>query len=73
LLDDHLWKLYESGTIAADEMLDKARHPGDLQEKLEKIGKLHEAGDAAIAGQLGGKAADEQPPPGAGGGGAKKE
>lgn len=46
LLDEHLWRLYESGQIAADEMLDKARHPGDLQEKLEKIGKLHEAGDA---------------------------
>ncbi len=54
LLDDHLWKLFEQGLIPADEMLDKARHPGDLQEKLEKAGKLAEAGDAAVSGQLGG-------------------
>ena len=57
LLDEHLWRLYESGQVAADEMLDKARHPGDLQEKLEKIGKLHEAGDAVSS--LGGGAVPE--------------
>ena len=34
--------------IDADEMLDKARHPGEIQDKLEKAGKLHEAGDALI-------------------------
>src|SRR5436190_3959822 len=55
LLDEHLWNLYERGQVAADEMLDKARHPGDIQEKLEKIGKGHEAGDAAVQGILGGK------------------
>ena len=60
LLDDHLWKLFDKGLIAADEMLDKAKHPGDLQEKLEKAGKLHEAGDAALAGQFGGKAISEE-------------
>ncbi|MCK6483717.1 MAG: type IV pilus twitching motility protein PilT [Phycisphaerae bacterium] len=60
LLDEHLWRIYETGQISADEMLDKARHPGDLQEKLEKIGKLHEAGDAAIQGALGGKAQQEE-------------
>ena len=59
LLDEHLWQLYERGQIAADEMLDKARQPGDLQEKLEKIGKAHEAGDAAIQGILGGKSVEE--------------
>ena len=48
LLDDHLWQLYEKGHIAADEMLDKARQPGLLQDKLEKAGKLHEAGEAII-------------------------
>ncbi len=63
LLDDHLWKLFDEGLIAADEMLDKARHPGDIQEKLEKAGKLHEAGDAALAGQLGGASADAQEGP----------
>lgn len=48
LLDDHLWSLYERGMVDAVEMLDKGRHPADLQDKLEKAGKLHEAGDAAV-------------------------
>jgi twitching motility protein PilT len=48
LLDDHLWQLYDKGQIDADEMLDKARQPGLLQDKLEKAGKLHEAGEAII-------------------------
>ncbi len=48
LLDDHLWQLYDKGQIDADEMLDKARQPGLLQDKLERAGKLHEAGEAII-------------------------
>jgi len=48
LLDDHLWQLYEGGSIDAADMLDRARQPGELQEKLEKIGKLHEAGDSLV-------------------------
>src|SRR5262245_1049205 len=48
LLDDHLWSLFERGMIEAGEMLDKARQPSELQEKLEKAGKLHEAGEALI-------------------------
>jgi len=48
LLDDHLWSLFERGQIDADEMLDKARNASDLQEKLDKAGKLHEAGEAMI-------------------------
>jgi len=35
LLDDHLWSLYSQGIISPEEMIDKARHPGELQEKLE--------------------------------------
>ncbi len=48
LLDEHLWNLFEKGQIDADEMIDKARHAGEIQDKLEKAGKLHEAGDALI-------------------------
>jgi twitching motility protein PilT len=33
LLDDHLWQLYEAGRISYEEMLDKARQPGMLQDK----------------------------------------
>jgi len=33
LLDDHLWEFYDKGKITIEEMLDKARQPGDLQDK----------------------------------------
>ncbi|MFC1635885.1 type IV pilus twitching motility protein PilT [Planctomycetota bacterium] len=33
LLDEHLWKLYDMGKIALEEMLDKGRQPGALQDK----------------------------------------
>jgi len=33
LLDEHLWRLYDVGTITLEEMLDKARQPGALQDK----------------------------------------
>jgi twitching motility protein PilT len=33
LLDEHLWKLYDAGTITLEEMLDKGRAPGALQDK----------------------------------------
>ena len=34
LLDEHLWNLYDSGKITQDEMLDKGRQPGALQDKV---------------------------------------
>ncbi len=41
LLDEHLWQLYETGKITREEMLDKARQPGALQDKvMAKMGKL---------------------------------
>ncbi|HVP10771.1 MAG TPA: type IV pilus twitching motility protein PilT [Phycisphaerae bacterium] len=61
LLDDHLWQLYDKGQIDADEMLDKARQPGMLQDKLEKAGKLHEAGEAIIT--IHDEELPEEPPP----------
>ena len=33
LLDEHLWLLYDTGKINLEEMLDKGRQPGVLQEK----------------------------------------
>jgi twitching motility protein PilT len=39
LLDEHLWTLYDAGRITLEEMLDKGRQPGALQQKaLAKIG-----------------------------------
>jgi twitching motility protein PilT len=33
LLDEHLWQLYDVGKITLEEMLEKARQPGALQDK----------------------------------------
>jgi twitching motility protein PilT len=33
LLDEHLWQLYDIGKITLEEMLEKARQPGALQDK----------------------------------------
>jgi len=41
LLDEHLWKLYDTGIINLEEMIDKGRQPGALQDKAnEKIDAL---------------------------------
>jgi twitching motility protein PilT len=41
LLDEHLWRLYDAGKIKLQEMLDKARQPGALQDKAnEKINAM---------------------------------
>ena len=37
LLDEHLWQLYGAGTIGRDELLDKSRHAGEIQEQLDKL------------------------------------
>ena len=34
LLDEHLWQLYDRGKITMDEMLEKGRQPGALQDKV---------------------------------------
>ncbi|MHC4989976.1 MAG: type IV pilus twitching motility protein PilT [Planctomycetota bacterium] len=38
LLDDHLWTLYTQGVIAADEMIDKSKDPGELTERVHRAG-----------------------------------
>ncbi|MFK7959442.1 MAG: type IV pilus twitching motility protein PilT [Phycisphaerales bacterium] len=38
LLDDHLWSLYQKGMIAAEEMIDKGKDPGELTEKVHRAG-----------------------------------
>ena len=40
LLDDHLWSLYTRGIISAEEMIDKGKNPGDLRDKVHKLGRL---------------------------------
>ena len=55
LLDDHLWELYDTNKITAAEMLDKARQPGALQDKL--LSKMK--GKGKIKGKGKGKGEDE--------------
>ena len=55
LLDDHLWSLYENGVIDAEEMVDHARTPNSLIEKVHRAGgtvgrvELDDADDEAAA------------------------
>ncbi|MBN1344579.1 MAG: type IV pilus twitching motility protein PilT [Phycisphaerae bacterium] len=51
LLDEHLWNLYTKGMITAEDMLDSARHPGELKVKVEQF-DAEEA--AALGDQIGG-------------------
>lgn len=39
LLDDHLWSLYTKKMIAAEQMIDKAKNPEDLVQKIHKLGQ----------------------------------
>ena len=39
LLDEHLWSLYSRGMIAAEEMVDKAKNPADLTDRVHKLGR----------------------------------
>lgn len=39
LLDDHLWQLYMSGKIGAEEMVDVSKNPTDLIAKVHKLGR----------------------------------
>ncbi len=58
LLDEHLLQLYKDQIISPEEAMDKARNPGDMQEKIEKIDKglsLQQATGAA------GQEAEENP------------
>ncbi len=36
LLDDHLWELYNKGVVSLEDMMDVARHPGSVQERLDR-------------------------------------
>ena len=54
LLDEHLWRLYDTDMIAMEEMIDKARQPGDLQDKaMAKIRRLKEFEEKKKAENMG--------------------
>jgi twitching motility protein PilT len=35
LLDEHLWKLYETGVVSAEDAVDRSRQPGAMQDKID--------------------------------------
>ena len=47
LLDDHLWDIYHQGLVTLEDMMDVARSPGAMQERLDR----HQSGlgDAPMA------------------------
>jgi len=56
LLDEHLWSLYEQGVINAEDCVDRSRHPGVMQDKIDahargmdvsKIGGTEKTGEEA--------------------------
>ena len=54
LLDEHLWGLVESGTISAEDAVDCARNPGQLQDRIDQhrrgldTGKIGEEGERQV-------------------------
>jgi hypothetical protein len=38
-LDEHLWALYTAGKVSAEEMVDKAKNPIDLRDRVHKMGR----------------------------------
>ena len=39
LLDDNLFSLFERGMISAEEMVDAARDPGEITNRVHRAGK----------------------------------
>lgn len=59
LLDEHLWNLYKDGLVTAADAIDRSRHPGSMQDKID----AHQRGLDASAGPKkkgeGGEGGDE--------------
>jgi len=54
LLDEHLWNLYDTGRITLEEMLDKARQPGALQDKaIAKMSRIKGVKPGEVVEDLG--------------------
>ncbi len=55
LLDDHLWSLYDTEIVTAEECIERARNPSEFQQKVDN--KLR---GTTAAGMLGKKSYEEQ-------------
>jgi twitching motility protein PilT len=50
LLDDHLWQLFQSGKISAEEAIDKSKNPGMMVDRMQRAGiAVTKADDALLA------------------------
>ncbi len=58
LLDDHLWSLYMRGMISPEEMIDKSKNPGDLRDKVHKLGRTVGRAEWDLVDEDGGAAKD---------------
>ncbi len=59
LLDEHLWSLYTAGKIAAEEMIDKSKNPGDLRDRVHKLGRTVGRSEWDIEEEAGGGGKDK--------------
>ncbi len=59
LLDEHLWNLYEAGTINAEDCVDRSRAPGAMQDKID----AHRRGLGGPPSEAGGGGGDEPAAP----------
>lgn len=59
LLDEHLWTLYAQGTITAEDCVDRSRHPGQMQDKIDAHRRGMGPGDEPGGG--GGGGSPEEP------------
>ena len=48
LLDEHLWQLYESGVVTAEDCLDRSRDAGTMQDKIDAHRRKLSSRDAQL-------------------------
>ncbi len=56
LLDEHLWQLYESGQVSAEDCVDRSRNAGDMQDKIDAHRRQ------LATGQMGAKEGETEAP-----------
>jgi twitching motility protein PilT len=59
LMDDHLWQLYNDNLIDKEEMLNHAREPHEIRERLKKAGQTSDSGEKGDAEKSSGDELDE--------------
>jgi twitching motility protein PilT len=63
LLDDNLWGLFQAGKIGEEEAIDKSRNPGQMVDRMQKMGLDVKTADDALAAEAAETAAGGSPKP----------